>query len=464
MIQVEKLTSILLGILAAFCVAVLLKVGSSASAYLWGYSTFSFFIIAPLILLSIIIYSFTLGAAARLNLTIALVACAVSLYMAELALILAGPYITLPSSFDRRNKLEVVHDLRERGTAAVPSVHPKNIMPDTLQVSGHDFLPLAGVPRTTTVFCNEVGTYYIYESDEYGFTNPKGLYSSNIEIGLIGDSFTQGFCAPGGASYADRLRAAWPRTLNLGNNGNGPLLELATLREFLTPLKPRYVFWFYFEGNDLEDLTRELAHPLLQKYLEDPNYSQHLFDRVPQYTVALKNFVEESIEAESRVTWQEAAATLPEKFKLFVKLWHIRALAGLTDVKRDWPLRHWSEGITEERAERTFDYILREARARTEGWGGELIFVYLPSYRTYGYRISHPWRDRVLELVTKNGIDLIDFHLIFTAHRDPISLFNFRKEAHYTDVGNAMIAEVLRNYLSQKKARQLSVWNQPPGR
>ena len=41
--------------------------------------------------------------------------------------------------------------------------------------------------------------------------------------------------------------------INLGVGGFGPLLELAALTEYLTPLKPPVVLWVFFEGNDLTD-------------------------------------------------------------------------------------------------------------------------------------------------------------------------------------------------------------------
>jgi hypothetical protein len=39
---------------------------------------------------------------------------------------------------------------------------------------------------------NEPGYYPIVNTDEYGFINSKGLYKKEIDIVLIGDSFTEG--------------------------------------------------------------------------------------------------------------------------------------------------------------------------------------------------------------------------------------------------------------------------------
>lgn len=423
--------------------------------YLWTPRLVFLLVVVPLAFMACLSFVLTRGAGLRLNFCIALLGGAAALYVAELALILAGPYITLPSDFDRRTKLEVVLDLRERGLPAVPSVHPKNILRVPFKVRRQEILPLGGIPRATTVFCNEIGEYYIYESDEFGFTNPTGLYNPGTEIALIGDSFTQGFCAPNGTSYAELLRSYSPNVLNLGNNGNGPLVELASLREFAADLKPNHVFWFYFEGNDIEDLSRELRHPVLRKYLESPEYRQKLVDLVPEYDSALREFVETGIEQEQkRGAAEKIVSELPHKFKLWFKLWHIRALLGLTDIKREWPLRRWESGVSEEEVAAAFGDVMRQANQEVKAWGGELVFVYLPSYRTYGYKISHPWRERVLEVVKGAGIPLIDFNEIFARQPDPVGLYNYRKEGHYTAEGNNLVAEVVVKYLQNAPQKQ----------
>ena len=47
--------------------------------------------------------------------------------------------------------------------------------------------------------------------------------SEPADVVLIGDSFTNGYCVPDDSSLAGALRRRWPRTLNLGTGGSGPL-------------------------------------------------------------------------------------------------------------------------------------------------------------------------------------------------------------------------------------------------
>jgi hypothetical protein len=63
--------------------------------------------------------------------------------------------------------------------------------------------------------------------------------------------------------------------LNLGQAGNGPLIEYATLREYLTP-NVKKVLWLYYEGNDLKELKAELDNKILNKYLTNQKFKQDL--------------------------------------------------------------------------------------------------------------------------------------------------------------------------------------------
>ena len=456
----RRLAFIFVACLSCLIGCLLLWVIFHRDVYLWNNFALLLLVLLPATILGVILLVCNRVESGYVNITLAAMACAVALYLSELSLIIAGPYITLPAEYDRRTKLEVVLEMRSHGESAVPSAHPKNIIPGSLDVNGRAVLPLSGIANANTVFCNETGKYYIFNSDEYGFTNPHGLYHRGIDLGLIGDSFTQGFCAPNGASYADQIRVRMPQTLNLGNNGDGPLVELATLREYLAQLKPKYVFWFYFEGNDMEDLSRELAHPVLAKYLSDPNFTQKLVENSSENDLALRKFVEDGIDAESNKSFkQRFVEEFPEEFNLWAHLWHIRALIGLTDLKREWPLRHWNSDESDKDVQAAFNQILSEAKRLTEGWGGRFVFVYLPSYRTFGYSVTHPWRDRVLQSLRDNNIATIDMLSTFKELPDPIGMYNFRKEGHFTPAGNALVAQKIFEYLTAHGGVAL---NNPP--
>ena len=96
--------------------------------------------------------------------------------------------------------------------------------------------------------------------------------------------------------------------------------------------------------------------------------------------------------------------------------------------------------------------ILVEARRSIEEWGGDLYFVYLPTWSTYASPGggAHPVRARVLSAAKEAGLPIIDLHPTFESHSDPLALFPFRLGGHYNAEGHALVAaEILRSVAHQ---------------
>jgi len=104
------------------------------------------------------------------------------------------------------------------------------------------------------------------------------------------------------------------------------------------------------------------------------------------------------------------------------------------DVERDVDIRYFPR----------FSKILIRANNMTEGWGGKLYFVYLPEFSRYNKDVIHDqYRKKlaVIELVKNLNIPVIDIHQeVFSKHTDPLSLFPFRRNGHYTAKGYSRVA------------------------
>jgi hypothetical protein len=76
--------------------------------------------------------------------------------------------------------------------------------------------------------------------------------------------------------------------------------------------------------------------------------------------------------------------------------------------------------------------------------------VYLPSWSRYQNSPIAAERDRlrVLNVVSALGIPVIDVHSAFSAERDPLSLFPFRRFGHYNEAGNRVVADAILRALS----------------
>ncbi len=80
-------------------------------------------------------------------------------------------------------------------------------------------------------------------------------------------------------------------SISIGKGNNGPLLELAALKEYAEPLEPKIVLWVYSK-NDLRDLETEIHSSILRKYLNEDDYSQNLISRQEEIDDVLINYVQ----------------------------------------------------------------------------------------------------------------------------------------------------------------------------
>jgi len=114
----------------------------------------------------------------KVNVALIFLTLVITVYGFEMYLTFWPQYKMINNSSDTRNKMEVIEDFLDLGIkaypAAPPSLHIKSLkfnVPDSM------IYTLGTISNTTTVLCSEGGDWSIYESDEHGFNNPKGLYS-----------------------------------------------------------------------------------------------------------------------------------------------------------------------------------------------------------------------------------------------------------------------------------------------
>ena len=351
---------------------------------------------------------------------------------------------------DVRTAREVIADLRKNGVEAIPIMtatnhffvrQPDGSIHSAIQIDGREVIPLGTVSGRTTLLCNENGQWIDYRSDSRGFNNPDGAWESRpLDVAALGDSFTQGYCVPVGRNFVDLIRQRDPATLNLGIAGDGPLMMLATLKEYLPRLTPKVVLWFYYEGNDLVDLQTERKNALLRSYLRD-DFSQP--DLVRQ------SDIDRAMTAEIPRLATEERESLARKTRNTVVA-ELMAAAKLTALRSRLVQLNASESASIEAAAdfeapnmEVFREVLTQAKARVGVWNGQLVFVYLPEwtrYTNYGSWGKAKRRD-VLAMAGALGLPIIDIDPAFQAHGDPLSLFPFRATGHYAEAGHQVVAD-----------------------
>lgn len=389
------------------------------------------------------------------NILLAALSSLFSLYLLE-GLLLVRPYLGAPRRelsladlaqqqglpYDRRTPLRVLADEKKQGRDAVLYFGPAFIVAgDGIEVGQGKIFPLSGMTRRNIIRCNEFGEYLISPSDEHGFNNPLGLYHPPLDIALIGDSFTEGACVKPGQDMASRLRAKYPGTLAFGQGGSGALIELALLKEYAEPLRPKAIFWIYY-GNDVTDLAAERKSPFLKKYLSG-EFSQDLLHRRKAVDEAWRRYFENV----GQYPAPEAGRIVEnprfrQRAARFISFYYLRIF-----TLNAYPLS------MEDKAEAAlFLQIIDKAKSRVEAWGGRFYFVYLPERNFFvDKKKADRFRGAVISGIKTRHIPLIDVYATFSAQPDPLAFFYLKKSTHYNAGGYALIAEEIAKAFQEGK-------------
>ncbi|MFC1660539.1 SGNH/GDSL hydrolase family protein [Gemmatimonadota bacterium] len=377
----------------------------------------------------------------RINLLLLAFSVGAALLFSEFLLSLRPPpeewpgVIAARNSPDPRSRLEVVRDLRAAGTLANPEYSPWLLRDHAMSMGEEVVTAIAPSPsHSIVVSCNEGKGWLTYETDEYGFRSRPGHEGQGpTDVALIGDSFTFGECVDEDETLAGRLRSRWPATRNLGVSGSGPLHQLAVLREYGSVLQPRVVVWMYYEENDLSDLQDELASPLLSKYME-PGYRVGL----PEKQEAVDSWLIGHLDSEFEKALARADSGAVEvrggvSLRDILKLTQLRQVTG-------FPV-HFPEpdpvGMLPE--------VLRVGRDLVEGWGGDIVLVYMPAYPSFQFLGSEfrAVRSAVLSAAETLGILSLDLHSSFlSAVRDPRELW-VHPSGHLNPRGYSIAADAI---------------------
>ena len=351
--------------------------------------------------------------------------------------------------WDDRSILQMVSALRSSGADAEPAPQGRLGTPISFP-GGQEVVTLGGVSDATQVLCNENGSYLVFSSDEHGFNNPRGLWSRPVETAVVGDSYVHGYCVPEGRGLVALLRQRQPATLNLGVAGDGPLSELATIREYLPTVKPRTVLWVYFE-NDLDDLSIERRSPILMRYLDDSSFSQRLVQRQP--------LIDSVLRADYAAPADEGPRTagimsnrFAQKAEQVAKLTYVRGLLASAGLKIGEPAGMWGDCCDLP----LFERVISEAQRTVKQWGGQLVFVFLPARERFDHRPpvqigrkELDARDSVLRIVRAHGIRVIDVAPAFAAAPDVTRLFYY-PGSHYNEAGYRLAAGVIADSLAAR--------------
>lgn len=353
--------------------------------------------------------------------------------------------------YDPRTRLEAILEERSHGTDAYPPFYPYLLLDDPLKVAGESTIPLGNHSQVFVVACNEGGQYLTYNTDEYGFPNPNGLWNKPLDIAMVGDSNAVGECVPEADSIAGQLRTKFPATITIGAGGHGPIFTLASIREYLQSAKPKTVLWIYSESHTPQYLDVESHSPFLRRYVDNPDFSQKLIDEQPELDKAIKGYVDSGIRQELH------AHSWPTSVKNFLVLKNVRTLEFAYRARLH-PAKPAELNTS------LFERTLQEGEQEVQGWGGQLILVYWPDAGRYpgianytpALRRRHDEdRSKVLDLASRLGIKVIDLTTVFPdlpanrARENARYFYSF--PAHYTPEGYRTAARAIMSALENQR-------------
>lgn len=158
-----------------------------------------------------------------------------------------------------------------------------NFAPYKILDKKNKLLPLSGYENSKTLLClDEKNKPVYYLSDDFGFNNSKHDRNEMINFLLIGDSYVQGMCVDTKNNLNSQFRRLSYNTVSLGIGGNGPLLELATFKEYEENYTYENIILFITPENDFNDLKNEINNDILIRYLNEKNFKQKLTDKKNQ--------------------------------------------------------------------------------------------------------------------------------------------------------------------------------------
>lgn len=433
------------------------------SAYFFHAHKARYVAVAPALLALVLLVLFALRPAIRIFVAALMIGSVAGLYATELishvvynddlpyARFVRDAATAAGIPYDPRTRLEAILDYRSHGTNAYPPFYPYLLLDDPLKVDGESTIPLGNHSEVFVVACNEGGQYLTYNTDEYGFPNPNGLWNKPLDIAMVGDSNAVGECVPEADSIAGQLRTKFPATITLGAGGHGPIFTLASIREYLKFAKPKQVLWIYSESHTPQYLNVESHSPFLLRYVDNPDFSQELMERQPELDKAINGYVQAGIRQELHDhSW-------PTSLKNFLVLKNVRTLEFAYRARL-----HPAKPAELDTS--LFERALQQGEREVQGWGGELVLVYWPDAGRYpgianytpALRRRHDEdRSKVLDIASRLGIKVIDLTPVFPdlpasrARENAKYFYSF--PAHYTPEGYRTAARAIVSALESQR-------------
>lgn len=295
-------------------------------------------------------------------------------------------------------------------------------------------------------YCVPARTYeYDIRYDRNGFRNARDI--SQADIALVGDSYIEGTEISDDALITTSVLQRYMNTsvANLGRAGYGPQQELAVLKRYAIPLRPKVIVWAFYEGNDLNDM-----HEYEKIIAENES------NRGPHGSTVDRSLLNNSFRVIWELVFEPCKADLSARSGKFEK-----QDGNVVRVLFD---DHTSLTIRDLTALDRLRDIFAEAHRVSAQHGVTLVVAFLPAkFRVHegATRIPEnsmlpaasgdlPQRIQNMLADTSPEIGFVDLTTVFAQRvRHGQSLF-LEDDTHWTELGHQVAAQTLGKYLQQE--------------
>ena len=313
----------------------------------------------------------------------------------------------------------------------------------------------SNLPNSEILFCNEIGKWVTYKSDQYGFNNNNFL-SEKKKIILLGDSFTEGMCVSREDNIASNLyRITKEKYLNLGISGTGPIEQLIIYREYSDLVAHDKVFWLFYEGNDIINFRDKSNDININSYFKN-NFNSKKFLKNKNYEMEKRRYLYKSIKKYNDFA-EGMKSTLNTYFYKSSEIFeilrlsnsantlsiYIRNLYNIYNNKFNKEYKLSSEVLLDNQIK--FEKFLRIAADIF--YDKKLYLIYIPEYDSIG-PIENPIKKKILELYKNSfkNIKIIDLEKNLDQY-NRFELFPNGLPAHFSKNGYKIVSEAIADEL-----------------
>ena len=273
--------------------------------------------------------------------------------------------------------------------------------------------------------------------DRNGFRNAVDL--TNADIVAIGDSYVEGAETPEDQILTSIIaRRLGVTVANFGQSGYGPQQELVVLRRYGMGLRPRVVLWFFFEGNDLDNVAR---YDGLRKLAASPD--------VPKAPFQDRSFVRNALWAAARLTTTPRRVASPEALRYggsFMRADGRQEIVYLDENERPTDPRVFevAAGILEEAKRLALDgsarFLLINVPQKFRVYSGLLTLK--PDSPVLGWRLNN-LPDILAQWSRERDMEFLDMTPVLRAAAEKGESVYLPDDNHWSPAGHRLVADAI---------------------